>query len=69
MGVGLLTQSIDNQFYPDWDFLATLVRKNFSPVTFSRWSDNFSLLWPMNGQIALFCPINRDLLGLVDYSN
>ncbi|MDJ0543787.1 MAG: hypothetical protein PX637_05415 [Microcystis sp. M53601_WE4] len=24
---------------------------------------------PLNRQIALFCPINRDLFGLVDYSN
>ncbi|TRV04419.1 MAG: hypothetical protein EWV41_17520 [Microcystis wesenbergii Mw_MB_S_20031200_S109] len=68
MGIGLLTQSIDNQFYPDWDFFATPVRKNFSAATFSRWSDNFSVLWPLNGQIVLFCPINRDLFGLVDYS-
>ncbi|AKV66590.1 hypothetical protein VL20_1419 [Microcystis panniformis FACHB-1757] len=67
MGIGLLTQSIDNQFYPDWDFFATPVRKNFSSVTFSRLSDNFSVLWPLNRQIALFCPINRDLFGLVDY--
>jgi len=69
MGIELLTQSIDNQFYPDWDFFATPVQKNFSSITFSRLSDNFSILCTLNGQIALFYPINRDLFQLVDYSN
>jgi hypothetical protein len=42
IGIELLTQSSDTQFYPDWHFFATLSRKNFSlSKAFSRLSDNF----------------------------